>query len=139
MLDRLHHHLTEELQRNARIDTIAIITAIAFNLVVLGINSAVAAAGYGSDLRLPGDLVLVAFFFVTFLVNGLAVLALITSKLNSTKIMEGLLEMYRDNEVDKYFNPALLTGLKARYWLFIGIAVTLASASVFIPLIIRFV
>ena len=139
MLERLHHHLTEELQHNARIDTIAIIIAIAFNLVVLGINSAVAGAGYGSGFRLPEDIILVAFFIVTFLVNGLAVLALIRSKMNSTKIMEGLLEMYRDNEVDKYFHPTLLTGLKVRYWLFIGIAVTLGAASVFSPLIHRFV
>ena len=42
MLNQVHEHIVSELQQNARTDTIFVVTAIVFNLIVLGINSAVA-------------------------------------------------------------------------------------------------
>ena len=42
MLKQVHEHITNELTQGARTDTIFIITAIAFNLIVLGINSGIA-------------------------------------------------------------------------------------------------
>ena len=39
MLERVHQHIVDELQQSARTDTIFVVTAVIFNLVVLGINS----------------------------------------------------------------------------------------------------
>jgi hypothetical protein len=42
MLENVHDHLSSELQQNTRTDTIFVVTAILFNLIVLAVNSAVA-------------------------------------------------------------------------------------------------
>ena len=42
MLKQVHEHITSELQQNARTDTIFVVTAIVFNLIVMGVNSGVA-------------------------------------------------------------------------------------------------
>ena len=42
MLERVHEHIVDELGQSARTDTIFVVTAIIYNLVVLGVNSAVA-------------------------------------------------------------------------------------------------
>jgi hypothetical protein len=44
MLDKIHDHIVSELGHSSRTDTIFVVTAIVFNLVVLGINSGVSAA-----------------------------------------------------------------------------------------------
>ena len=136
MLDRLHQHLTEELQRNAKVDTIAILTSVGFNLLVLGINSAVAAAGGGRS-SLTEDLVLMSFFVLIAIVNGLAIYALSLGRSNSSKLLNGLLKMYQDNDVEKYFDPTLLAGMRRRYAVFIAISLAIAATSILIPLIIR--
>ena len=46
MLDRLHEHVVSELNQGARTDTVFVVTAVAFNLVVLAINWNVADAPY---------------------------------------------------------------------------------------------
>ena len=42
MIERVHEHIVNELQQNARTDTFFIPTAILLNLLTLGINSSVA-------------------------------------------------------------------------------------------------
>ena len=44
MIERVHEHIIDELRTNTRTDTIFVLTAIALNLLTLGINSGVAAA-----------------------------------------------------------------------------------------------
>ena len=39
MIEHIHKHITDELQQNARTDTIFILSAILLNLITLGINS----------------------------------------------------------------------------------------------------
>ncbi|MBK8164908.1 MAG: hypothetical protein IPK64_02970 [bacterium] len=54
MLGKLHDHIVGELQQKARTDTVFVVVAVLFNLVVLGINRAVASAGHDGD-RGAGD------------------------------------------------------------------------------------
>ena len=46
--------------------------------------------------------------------------------------------MYRDNDVDKYYEPALMSNYGVRYLLFAGVIATLAVTAIIVPLIIRF-
>ena len=39
MLEQVHEHIIGELRQSARTDTVFVVTAIAFNLIVLGINT----------------------------------------------------------------------------------------------------
>ncbi len=105
MLEQLHDHIIGELQQNARTDTVFVVTAVLFNLVVLGINSAVAGARNGtSGPTLAADLVFAILIVMTLLINGLAVLALSLGRQTRLKLLNGLVSMYRDNHVDKYYD-----------------------------------
>ncbi len=45
--------------------------------------------------------------------------------------------MYRDNDVDKYYDSSLLTNYDRRYLLFTGIILCLAITAIVVPLVIR--
>jgi hypothetical protein len=74
---------------------------------------------------------------MTILVNGIAVAALYVGKQTRGKLLRGLLTMYRDNDVDKYYDSSLLTNYDRRYLLFTGVILCLAITAIVVPLIIR--
>jgi hypothetical protein len=139
MLKQVHEHIVSELQQNARTDTIFVITAIAFNLIVLGINFAVAGEAASARINSPNDLILAVFIAMSFLVNLIATIALNTGRKSREQLVLGLLSMYQDNDVAKYYDASLIEGYNKRYLLFIGVILSLAMTSILVPLIIRFV
>ena len=46
--------------------------------------------------------------------------------------------MYADHDVDRYYDPSLLTNYNKRYLLFAGVIGALALTSIVVPLIVRF-
>jgi len=137
MLVQVHEHIVSELQQNARTDTIFVVTAIAFNLIVLGINSAVAGEAASANANSSNDLILGVFILMSLLVNCIAVAALNFGRQNREKLLSGLLAMYRDNDVIQYYDESLLRGYRKRYLLFIGVVLCLAFTSIVVPLIVR--
>jgi hypothetical protein len=137
MLVQVHEHIVSELQQNARTDTIFVVTAIVFNLIVLGINSAVAGEASSSSRFSTEDLILIVFVVMSILVNTIAVIALNSGKQNREKLLHGILAMYKDNEVAQYYDATLLKGYAKRYMLFTGVILCLALTSVIVPLIVR--
>ncbi|MCG2767001.1 MAG: hypothetical protein L6435_01265 [Anaerolineae bacterium] len=137
MLSKIHEHIVGELQQNARTDTIFVVTAVVFNLVVLGINSAVAGEAASANANPSNDLILAVFIVMSLLVNGIAVMALNYGKQSRNRLLGGLLAMYRDNDVAQYYDSSLLTGYGKRYLAFTGVIVCLALTSIVVPLIIR--
>jgi len=137
MLKQVHEHIVSELQQNARTDTIFVVTAIAFNLIVLGINSAVAGEAASAHANSSNDLILAVFIVMSLLVNCIAVLALNFGRQSREKLLRGLLDMYRDNDVIQYYDTSLMAGYGKRYLLFIGVILCLALTSIVVPLIIR--
>lgn len=133
MLERLHEHLLSELGQSSRTDTIFIVVAILFNLIVLGINSA-AAASYSS---LAAYLVLVVFIMMTLLVNGIALAGLYVGRRTRSRLLAGLVKMYADNHVDKYYDSSLISNYETRYLLFGGVILVLAMTAIVVPLVIR--
>lgn len=139
MLEKVHDHLSSELQQNTRTDTIFVVTAILFNLIVLAVNSAVAGEGQSDYAESSSDVVLFVFIAMSVLVNGISISALQFGKKNREKIIHGLLAMYSDNEVAKYYDESLLSSYATRYLLFTGVILCLALVGMVVPLIIRFV
>jgi hypothetical protein len=139
MLKQVHEHIVSELQQNSRTDTIFVVTAIVFNLIVLGINSAVAGEAGSGDPEPAQDVILVVFIIMSLLVNTIAVIALNTGRASRAKLVQGLLSMYRDNDVAAYYDASLLKGYNKRYLLFTGVIVSLALTGIVVPLILRFV
>ena len=138
MLQQVHDHIVSELGHSSRTDTIFIVTAIVFNLVVLGINSAVAGSASEGRPSTAPDLILAVLILMTLLVNLIAVAALYVGRRTRQRLLEGLVSMYRDNDVDKYYSPSLLSDYGTRYLLFTGVIILIAATSILVPLIVRF-
>jgi F0F1-type ATP synthase membrane subunit c/vacuolar-type H+-ATPase subunit K len=141
MLKQVHEHITNELTQGARTDTIFIITAIAFNLIVLGINSGIAGSAADSYNRdsTSEDILLVVFTILLLIVNAISVIGLQVGKQTRNTLLNGLIEMYQDNQVEKYYNPTLLGNYNRRYTLFTGVIACLGITAVIVPLIVRFI
>lgn len=136
MLENIHQHILNELHQSARTDTICIVTAVVFNLVILGISWSTAVEGRKKK-KGAHDLVLTVFIALTLLVNSLAVAALYTGKSTRGKLLDGLLAMYEDNGVSQYFDSSLLTHYDTRYLLFTGVILALAATAIVVPLLVR--
>lgn len=134
MLEQVHQHILDELHASAWTDTIFIITAVVFNLIVLGVNSFVVSEGKKGGVK---DLVLGIFVALTLFVTSISTIALYTGKSTRSKLLQGLLSMYRDNGVDKYYDSSLLTNYGKRYSLLIGVILGLAATAILVPLVLR--
>ena len=139
MLGRVHDHIVSELGHSSRTDLIFVLTAIVFNLIVLGINSAISTEAARENASGAYDLVLAVLIVMTVLLNVIAVGALALGRRTRLILLDGLVAMYRENNVDKYYDPSLSSNYGLRYLLFAGIIVALAITAVVIPLILRFI
>jgi hypothetical protein len=134
MIEQVHKHITSELQQNTRSDTIFIITAIFLNLLALGINASVAEGS-----RDETDLFIVMFVIVALVVvvNLIVIFGLIKGKQTRSKLIGGLLRMYKDQNVEGYYDTSLLINYNTRYNLFILAVVFTGIVAIAIPFIIR--
>ncbi len=139
MIEKVHQHIINELQQGSRTDTIFIITAVLFNLIVLAVNSGIASSAISDKANASDDVVLIIFIFLIMVVNLVSVRALFAGKKNRTLLTRGLLEMYKDNQVDKYYDASLLGNYEKRYLSFAIVILCIALIAVVVPLTIRFV
>ncbi|MBC8278968.1 MAG: hypothetical protein H8E46_12105 [FCB group bacterium] len=137
MLDKVHQHIVEELQLSSRTDTIFVITAVIFNLIILAVNSGVAASAVSEKANSSDDFLIVIFIMMTIIVNAISISALLTGRSTRGKLLAGLMSMYKDNEVEKYYDASLLTNYNKRYFLFTAVMVCLAVTSIVVPLVVR--
>ncbi len=137
MLKEIHGHIVSELQQNSRTDTVFVVAAVVFNLVVLGINWGVAHEASRGHNAGQNDFILGLLIFGTVLVNLFATRALLAGKSSREKLLLGLKKMYEDNEVAKYYDDALLGTYQARYNLFTLVLAVLAVIAIVVPLIAR--
>ena len=138
MLGQVHDHIVSELRESSRTDTIFVLTAIVFNLIVLAINFDVATEAAAEGDAATYDIILVVFIVMTVCLNVLAVAALALGRRTRSMLLSGLVAMYRDNDVDKYYEPALMSNYGVRYLLFSGVIAALSVTAIVVPLIIRF-
>ena len=138
MLGQVHDHIVSELRESSRTDTIFVLTAIVFNLIVLAINFGVATEAANEGDAATYDIILAVFIVMTLALNVIAVAALALGRRTRQMLIRGLVEMYRDNNVAKYYDPALMSNYGVRYLLFTGVIAALAATAIIVPLIIRF-
>ena len=135
MIERVHEHIITELQQNARTDTIFVLTAILLNLLTLGINSAIASGG---DKDTTTWTVFFTFVCLLIVVNFVAEIGLLKGKQTRTKLLNGLLKMYRDQGVEGYYDASLLSNYNTRYNLFLLTVVFTGLIAIVVPLILIF-
>lgn len=134
MIERVHEHIIEELKTNTRTDTIFILIAILLNLISLAVNASIA-----SNRSNSGTATIVMFTFVALIIviNIVAEIGLIRGRQTRTKLTAGLLKMYKDNNVEGYYDPSLLDNYKTRYNLFILVVLFTGLVALIVPFVIR--
>ena len=134
MLEQVHNHITTELQQNTKTDTIFILAAILLNLIALSVN-----AGMVEQSRDKESVLIVMFLFVALviLVNVVVIFGLFKGKQTRSKLLQGLIMMYRDKEVDKYYDSSLLSNYSVRYNLFIMVVVCTGIIAIVVPFVLR--
>lgn len=134
MIEHVHNHITSELQQNTKTDIIFILSAIALNLIILAVNSGFVNQSRGDDTYL-----FIMFLFVALLVllNLVVIFGLLKGKQTRSKLLNGLLKMYQDENVDKYYDTSLLSNYNTRYNLFIMVVVLTGLISIVVPFVMR--
>lgn len=134
MKEHIHKHIITELNQNTKTDTIFIITAIFLNLITLAINS-----GLVYDSRNDSTYLIVMFLFVALIVviNSVVIIGLLKGKETRQKLLDGLINMYKDEHIDKYYDQSLLENYNLRYNLFILVVVFTGVVSILVPFIVR--
>jgi len=139
MIEKVHQHIINELQQGSRTDTIFVLTAVLFNLIVLAVNSGIASSAVSDKPQASDDVILIIFMFLIMIVNVVSIRALSTGKKTRALLLQGLLSMYRDNQVDKYYDASLLANYDKRYLSFSIVILCIGLIAVVVPLAIRFV
>lgn len=134
MIEHVHKHITTELQQNTKTDIIFILSAIILNLIALAVNS-----GFTEKSRTENTYLIVMFLFVVLivLINTVAIFGLLKGKQTRSMLINGLVQMYKDEGVDKYYDSTLLGNYNTRYNLFILVVVFTGIISILVPFIIR--
>ena len=134
MIEHVHKHITSELGQNTRTDIIFVLTAILLNLISLAVNS-----GFVEKSRTESTYLAVMFIFVALIIviNLVAIFGLLKGKQTRSKLLNGLLSMYKDQNVEKYYDSSLLSNYNIRYNLFILVVVCTGLISIIVPFVIR--
>ena len=133
MITRVHEHIVAELQQNTRTDTIFVLSAIILNLIALGVNSGVASG----DGDVTTTIVMFTFVALVLVVNFVAEIGLIRGRQMREKLLNGLLKMYKDQGVEGYYDPSLLSNYNTRYNLFMLAVLFTGIVALIVPFIIR--
>jgi len=138
MLKEVHQHIVQELQQSSKTDTIFVIAAVLFNLAVLGINWGVAEPNGRERIHPPeDDIILSIMIAATILINLFVIKALFTGRDTRKKLLSGMVRMYKDNNVDQYYDESLMDAYGFRYKLFIAVLMILGVIAIVVPLLSR--
>jgi hypothetical protein len=132
MIERVHEHIISELGTNSRADTIFILTGVILNLLVLGINSGIAS----SDPNTAATIVMFALVALLIVVNLIVELGLIRGRQTRVKLLNGLLKMYKDQNVADYYDQSLLSDYRTRYNLFMFGVLFIGIVALVIPFVL---
>jgi hypothetical protein len=79
------------------------------------------------------------FIFVSLIlvVNIVVIIGIVKGKQTRMKLINGLLKMYRDQNVDKYYDESLISNYSVRYNLFIMVVVCTGLIATVVPFILR--
>jgi hypothetical protein len=134
MIEHVHKHITTELQQNTKTDTIFILTSIILNLVALGVNSGIMEKSRTDNSVL---IVMYLFVFLIIVVNTVVIFGILKGKQTRQKLVDGLLKMYKDQGVDKYYDESLLSNYSVRYNLFIMVVISTGVIAMIVPFVVR--
>jgi len=129
MLEKLHDHIVEELSVNTKTDIIFIITAIFLNFIALAINSAIA--------NMPEYIfIFILFILLILIVNMVVITGLSKGKQTRFKLLTGLIQIYKDKDIEKYYDGSILDSYNTRYTLFTITVVSTGIIACLVPIVL---
>ncbi len=134
MKGKIHEHLMTELQVHTKTDRIFILTSIVLNFAGLGINSFI--AGEADEGGLGFTFMFLIIIALILIVNTIAIFGLSKGKEMRHKLLTGLLSMYSDEKVDKYYDKKNLGEYDKRYTLFTIGVLTTGIVAILVPLVL---
>ena len=134
MIGHIHKHITSELQQNTKSDIIFILSSILLNLITLAVNSGMAEKSRTDNSALA---VMFVFVFLLVIVNVVVIFGLLKGKETRMKLINGLISMYKDQNVAKYYDETLLSNYNVRYNLFMLVVICTGVIATIIPFIVR--
>jgi hypothetical protein len=132
MIQKVHDHIVEEIRTNTKTDIIFVLTAIFLNIAALGTNAAIAAGG----AKGKSIIVLLIFVVLILVINFVAEIGLLRGRDTRAKLVAGLLKMYKDNNVDQYYDSSLLGAYKTRYNLFMLTVLFTGIVAIAVPFVV---
>jgi len=133
MLEKVYDHIIMDIKQNTRTDTIFIIVALVLNFISLAVNASVA-----SDDGAASTWTMVTLIALVIVVNLVVIFGLLRGKDTRNKLISGLLKMYKDQNVDQYYDASIISNYDTRYLLFILAVVTTGATAITIPLLLKF-
>jgi len=131
MLEKVHDHIIEELKVNTTTDRIFILTALLLNLITLGVNT-----GLAYSESTAGYISFSLFLVLAGIINWVVVVGLTKGKQNREKLILGLVKMYKNQGMDKYYDISVLESYRTRYKLFTVVVVATGVLVFVIPLVV---
>ena len=129
MIEQVHEHIIDELRTNTKTDRIFVLAAILLNIAALGTNAAIAAAGSGRNTTI----VMSIFIALILVINFVAEIGLIKGRQTRTKLLTGLIKMYKDKGVEQYYDASLLQAYKMRYNMFMLVVLFTGIVAIIVP------
>lgn len=129
MLEKLHDHIVEELNTNTKTDQIFIITAIFLNFIALAINSAMA-------MQPEYFFIFILFILLILVVNMVVITGLSRGKQTRFKLLTGLIQIYKDKDIEKYYDGSILDSYNTRYTLFTIAVVSTGIIAILVPIVL---
>jgi hypothetical protein len=81
----------------------------------------------------PNYVIMMIFTVLILVVNAVAVIGLLKGRSARSKLVEGLLRIYKDNEVEGYYDRSLLESYQTRYLLFMLVVVSTGLVAMIVP------
>ena len=149
MKDRLHGEISAELDQTTKTDKTTVVVAIILDLVFMFANMAFASGVWTNSYDYQNPMLVTSFtkfnpsIFGAFLIliaatiafNIMVVRALAKGVDRRAKLTEGLVKMYQEEGLDKYYDSAIIEGYRSRYSLYKNIVIILAFLALAIPLV----
>jgi hypothetical protein len=133
MLEKVYDHIIMDIKQNTRTDTIFIIVAIVLNFISLAVN-----AGVANDDGAASTWTMITFIALVVVVNLVVIFGLLRGRDTRNKLISGLLKMYKDQNVEQYYDASIVSNYDTRYLLFILAVVTTGLTAIIIPLFLKF-
>ena len=137
MIEKVHDHIIDELDTNTRTDTIFVVTGIILNLIILAINGTIAGISASGGGGSATDIIFYVMIVLLIVMNLVVETGLIKGRGTRKKLLDGILKMYKDQNVEGYYDPSLLGDYRVRYNLFMVVVLSFGAVALIIPFVLR--